>query len=169
MPPSFPMTVIDRKSYWDGGLFDNTPLGAVLDRLDSAVGVDRTVYVVNFFPNKAPIPRNFLEVTVRVQNLQFANKTSEDVKLLHRIDEVVALMEALEKLPGGNPLEGNPAYEAVKNWGYVLVPRIVSITRPDQVGELDGSDFSPEMIKKRADEGYAQTKQALHQQVHIPG
>jgi NTE family protein len=169
LPPSFPMTVIDRKSYWDGGLFDNTPLGAVLDRLDSAVGVDRTVYVVNLFPNKAPIPRNFLEVTVRVQNLQFANKTSEDVKLLHRIDEVVALMEALEKLPGGNPLEGNPAYEAVKNRGYVLVPRIVSITRPDQVGELDGSDFSPEMIKKRADEGYAQTKQALHQQVHIPG
>jgi hypothetical protein len=49
------------------------------------------------------------------------------------------------------------------------VPRIVSITRPDQVGELGGSDFSPEMIKKRAAEGYAQTKQAMHRQVHSPG
>ena len=56
MPPAFPMTVIDRKPYWDGGLFDNTPLGAVLDKLDNEADVDRTVYVVNLFPNKAPIP-----------------------------------------------------------------------------------------------------------------
>ncbi|MGZ3311746.1 MAG: patatin-like phospholipase family protein, partial [Xanthobacteraceae bacterium] len=96
LPPSFPMTVIDGKSYWDGGLFDNTPLGAVLDRLDPAAGVDRTIYVVNLFPNKAPIPRTMLEVTARTQNLQFANKTAQDVKMLCRIDEVADLMQALE-------------------------------------------------------------------------
>ena len=54
MPPAFPMTVIDRKPYWDGGLFDNTPLGAVLDKLDNKADADRTVYVANLFPN---IPR----------------------------------------------------------------------------------------------------------------
>jgi NTE family protein len=161
LPPSFPMTVIDGKAYWDGGLFDNTPLGAVLDTLDKAVGVDRTVYVVNLFPNKAPVPRSMLEVTERMQNLQFANKTFEDVKMLHRIDEVAELMQALESLPGGNPLKGNSAYEAVKKRGYVHVPRIISITRPEQVGGFDGADFSPETIRKRAEEGYAQTKKAL--------
>jgi NTE family protein len=31
LPPSFPMTVIGGNFYWHGGLFDNTPLGAVLD------------------------------------------------------------------------------------------------------------------------------------------
>jgi predicted acylesterase/phospholipase RssA len=41
LPPSFPMTPIDGHSYWDGGLFDNTPLGAVLDRLDQTAGADR--------------------------------------------------------------------------------------------------------------------------------
>lgn len=161
LPPSFPMTVIDGKSYWDGGLFDNTPLGAVLDRLDNAAGVDRTIYVVNLFPNKAPIPQSMLEVTERVQNLQFANKTLEDVKMLHRIDEIAELMEALENLPEGNPLKDNAAYQVVAKRGYVRVPRIVSITRPDQVGGFDGSDFSPETIQKRAGEGYAHTKQAL--------
>jgi NTE family protein len=85
LPPSFPMTVIDGKPYWDGGLFDNTPLGAILDRLDAATGVERTIYVVNLFPNKAPVPRTMLEVTERIQNLQFANKTFEDVKMLRRI------------------------------------------------------------------------------------
>jgi len=166
LPPSFPMTVIDGKSYWDGGLFDNTPLGAVLHRLDNRRGVERTIYVVNLFPNKAPIPRNLLEVDERVRNLQFANKTSEDVKLMRRIDEVADLMEALETLPAGNPLKGHPAYEAVAKREYMSVPRIVSITRPEQVGGFDASDFSPATIQARADEGYAQTKKALQAPTH---
>jgi NTE family protein len=166
LPPSFPMTVIEGKSYWDGGLFDNTPLGAVLDRLDGTVGVDRTVYVVNLFPNKMPIPRILLEVTERVQSLQFANKTLEDVKLMRRFDEVAELMEVLGNLPETDPLKDNPAYKAVKNRGYVRVPRIVPITRPEQVGGFDASDFSPETIQQRAAEGYAQTQQALREAMH---
>ena len=161
LPPSFPMTVIGEKSYWDGGLFDNTPLGAVLDRLDTSAGADRTIYVVNLFPNKAPVPSNMQEVTVRTQNLQFANRTSEDVKMLRRIDEVADLMAALENLPEGNPLKDNPAYQAVAKRRYVRVPRIVSITRPDQVLGFGGSDFSPETIEQRANEGYKQTDKAL--------
>jgi NTE family protein len=137
LPPSFPMTVIDDKSYWDGGLFDNTPLGAVLDRLDQTAGVGRTVYVVNLFPNKAPIPSTLLEVTQRVQNLQFANKTSEDLKLMHRFDQVAALMHALETFPGGNPLADNDAYKAVKEKGYILVPRsLLQNCRARRVGDI---------------------------------
>ena len=161
LPPSFPMTVIDRRFYWDGGLFDNTPLGAVLDRLNQDAGVDRTIYVVNLFPNKAPIPQTLAEVTERVQSLQFANKTLEDVKMLVRIDEVAALMEAIERIPGGNPLKDDPSYQSVAKRGYIRVPKIVSITRPEQVGDFDGSDFSPEGIQSRADEGYVQTKKIL--------
>jgi NTE family protein len=161
LPPSFAMTMIDGKSYWDGGLFDNTPLGAVLETLDDAPDVDRTVYVVNLFPNKAPIPRTMAEVTERTLNLQFANKTGEDLKLLNRFNEVAHLMEVLDSLPKDHPLRDHAAFKAVKQRHYVRVPRIVSITRPEQVGGFDGSDFSPETIKKRADEGYAQTGAAL--------
>jgi hypothetical protein len=73
--------------------------------------------------------------------LQFANKTSEDVKMLRRIDEVAALMDALENLPEGNPLKDDPAYQAVAKHRYVRVPRIVPITRPDQVFGLRGQRF----------------------------
>lgn len=161
LPPSFPMTAIGDKFYWDGGLFDNTPLGAVLDRLDGAMGVDRAIYVVNLFPNKAPVPRNMQEVTARTQNLQFANKTLEDVKMLRRIDEVAGLMEAFENLPEGNPLKDNSAYQAVAKRRYVRVPRIVSITRPEEVSGFGASDFSPETIERRANEGCKQTELAL--------
>ena len=104
LPPAFPMTSIGTESYWDGGLFDNTPLGAVLDHLDDAPDVERTVYVVNFFPNVAKIPTNMSEIAARMKNLQFANKSLEDVKLLSRFNQVAALMQALGTFPGGNPL-----------------------------------------------------------------
>ena len=161
LPPSFPMTKIEGRYFWDGGLFDNTPLGAVLQRLDPSPQAERVIYVVNLFPNKAPLPNNLLEVNERVRNLQFANKTADDVKMLRRIDEVVELMSAIDRLPATASLKNDPSYLAVKERNYVRVPHIVSITQPHQVGGFDASDFSPDTIEERAREGYAQTKQAL--------
>jgi predicted acylesterase/phospholipase RssA len=148
LPSAFPMTVIENRSYWDGGLFNNTPLRAVLNKFDKAAGVNRTIYVVNLFPNKAPLPRNLLEVQERMKNLQFANKTLADLQMLDQINEVAELMEAIENLPGGNPLKEDPAYEAVKKRDYVHVPRIVSITSPDPVSEFGDADFSPSAIQR---------------------
>ena len=164
LPPAFPMTLIENRSYWDGGLFDNTPLGAVIKKLDHAKGVQRTIYVVNLFPNKAPLPRNLLEVQERMKNIHFANKSSADLETLRRLSEVAELMEALESLPGGNPLKDDPTYEAVKKRDYIHVPRIVSITPPEPVSEIreyGDSDFSPDAIRMRAEQGYAQTMKAL--------
>jgi NTE family protein len=163
LPPAFPMTAIGTEHYWDGGLFDNTPLGAVLDHLNDGDGpdVDRTVYVVNLFPNTAAIPKNMPEVAARMKNLQFANKSLEDVKLLKRFNEVAALMEALESLPNGNPLKDHPAYRVVKDRGYLRVPRIVQITPPDATTQFGDADFSPEAIKERAQKGKEQTEKAL--------
>jgi NTE family protein len=161
LPPAFPMTVIGDKHYWEGGLFDNTPLGAVLDRLDDAPDVERTVYVVNLFPNKAKIPTNLSEIAARMKNLQFANRSLEDVKLLSRFNEVAALLESLESLPEGNPLKDYPAYKAVKARGYLRIPRIISITPPEATVQFGDADFSPEAINKRAKEGEEQTLKAL--------
>ena len=76
-------------------------------------------------------------------------------------NEVAKLMEVLDGLPEDHPVRNDPAFKAVKKRRYVRVPRIIAITRPEQVGGFDGGDFSPEAIKKHADEGYAQTEQAL--------
>lgn len=161
LPPSFAMTVLDGHAYWDGGLFDNTPLGAVLDTLDDGPGVERTVYVVSLFPNKAPIPGTMAEVGERLLDLQFANKTAQDLKLMRRFNEVADLMAALDALPADSPIRQEAAFKALQGRHYIRVPRIVSITRPEAVGVFDGGDFSPEAIERRAAEGYAQTDRAL--------
>jgi NTE family protein len=161
LPPAFPMAEISQKHYWDGGLFDNTPLGAVLDHLDDAPGVDRTIYVINLFPNRAAIPTNMSEIAARMKNLQFANKSLDDLKLLKRFNDVAALMEAIEALPGGNPLQDNDAYKAVEAQGYLRVPTIFQIGPPEVPDEFDDADFSREAINARARAGENQTLKAL--------
>ena len=165
LPPAFPMTLVDGRPYWDGGLFDNTPLGAVLDRLGGAPGDDRIIYVVNLFPNIAPVPRTMAQVVERVQGLQFANKTAEDLKLLRRFDQVAALVQALKGLGDDHPVFQDPAvaeaFAAVRDHNYVRTPNIVAITRPEQAEGFDGADFSPEAILARAQEGFDQADAAL--------
>lgn len=163
LPPAFPMTTIVDDSYWDGGLFDNTPLGPVLRRLDDTENVERTVYVVNLFPNKAPIPDNLPAILVRMKDLQFANKSAEDMKMLRRFNDVAALMAALEKHPGGNPLAQDPAYLAVKAKHYIHIPKVIAISAPELTDQFADADFSPDGIEQRAKHGEAMTEQALAQ------
>jgi NTE family protein len=161
LPPAFPMTEIGTQSYWDGGLFDNTPLGAVLDRLDPAEDVERTVYLVNLFPNKGPIPDSLPAVAERMKNLQFANKTSGDLRLLYRFNEVADLMQTLQSLPEDHPVKQHAAYKAVKRWSYVGIQRVVAITPPEPSPEFGDVDFSPETLDKREKQGYAEALKAL--------
>jgi predicted acylesterase/phospholipase RssA len=161
LPPAFPMTRLGDKFCWDGGLFDNTPLGAVLDRLDQTAGAERIIYVVNLFPNKGPVPENMIGVAERMKNLQFANKTFEDLKLLSRFNEVAELMEALETLPQDHPLRESEAYNRIKNRRYIHVPRIVSITPPGPSPLFGDADFSPEAIEHREKQGHAEATKAL--------
>jgi predicted acylesterase/phospholipase RssA len=165
LPPAFPMTRLrvdgEEQSFWDGGLFDNTPLGEVLKHMASPPDIDQTIYVINLFPNKAPLLENLLQVFARMKTLQFANKTVEDLKLLCRFNNVAELMRALEDLGAGNPLLANPAYLNLKEEGYITVPNIVSVTPHDPVEEFDDADFSPETIKARERKGYEETKKVL--------
>lgn len=162
LPPAFPITKLGDNSYWDGGLFDNTPLGAVIDQLDPAPDVERTIYVVNLFPNSGPIPDNMLAVAERRKNLQFANKTLEDIKLLCRFNEIAKLMAALQSLPEDHPAKQHEAYQAVKKRGYIRIPRIVTITPPEPSPEFGDADFTPEAIRKRKQQGRALALQALN-------
>ena len=155
------MTEIDGRAYWDGGLFDNTPLGPVLDAMSADPEEDRRIYVVNLFPNQAPLPQTLAEVAERMANLSFVNRTAEDLKLLRRFDEVARLMAAIEALPEGHPLKTDPAVETLRARRYSRAPQVIAIARPEAVGTYDGLDFSPETIAARADEGYAQAHAAL--------
>jgi len=161
LPPFFPMTRIDNRTYWDGGLFDNTPLGPVLDALNELPGEERCVIVVNLFPNAAPVPFNMREVGRRMLNLLFANRTRQDLKLLKRFNEVAALVWALEQsLPAGSSI-AREELDVLRRRGYIRVPHVIEITRQSSADESEAYDFSREGIEARADQGWRGADEAL--------
>src|SRR5436190_20820056 len=66
LPPWFPLTPIEDKSYWDGGLFNNTPLSPVIERLDPSRAIERRLCITNLFPNAGTMPRSMLDVMDRM-------------------------------------------------------------------------------------------------------
>ena len=52
LPPSYPAMRIGDRSFWDGGLFDNTPLSSLLKRIDPADAAVTRVIVINLFPSR---------------------------------------------------------------------------------------------------------------------
>ena len=162
LPPSFPMTTAPGPTpgghpmpYWDGGLFDNTPLSKVIDALEDHEGdQDKTMYVVNLFPSSAPLPRNMPEVITRMMTLAFSNRTEKDLERAHRTTKIIQLVEELDRLmtahPELAPLKEHPGYKAVKERERPI--KIVEITNTDVTGP---SDFSPEAIEERRLRGYA--------------
>jgi len=160
LPPNFPMTVIGDTAYWDGGLFDNTPFGAVIERMNPAPGVkdEREIIVVNLFPNRGDVPATMADVGQRILNLLFANKTRSDVKLLKRFNGVAALLELIESDDRWKDLRATEAY-ADANRGYITVPNIIEITRGKPADGHSSGDFSPatiaELVRQGADDARA--------------
>ncbi|HEX5264609.1 MAG TPA: patatin-like phospholipase family protein [Phenylobacterium sp.] len=156
LPPNFPATEIDGTAYWDGGVFDNTPLGAVIDALD---GEDPQMLVVNLFPKQTPMPTSFAEVMQTFQNLLFVNKTESDLKLLARFNQVVDLVAALKAEFPPDKLQGLPGWDRLQKYRRVKDP--IQVTRASEARPLEGADFSAAGIARRAAEGQALTETAL--------
>jgi NTE family protein len=160
LPPSFPDTVIGGRHYWDGGVFDNTPLGAVIDRLAPGDD-DRAIMVINLFPNRMPLPSNMAEVSQRFLNLLFANKTASDLKLMGRFNIVADATAALRQLPADSEARRLPAVQALLDADYQRVPKILDVTRTSPAGSMEASDFSADGIEARAAEGLAKALSVL--------
>jgi predicted acylesterase/phospholipase RssA len=159
LPPSFPMTTAPSPAgrpmpYWDGGLFDNTPLSKVIGALEDDDDPDKTMYVVNLFPSTAPLPRNMPEVINRMMTLAFSNQTEKDLRRAHQTTDIINLVEELDRLmtnhPELLPLKENRGYKAVKALRTPI--RIIEITNGDVTGP---HDFSPQAIEERRLRGYA--------------
>jgi NTE family protein len=76
LPPGFPMIEIDGKKYWDGGLFDNTPLRPMMDLLSFKELEGLPIVLIDLFPADGapePVPGNMLQLMNRMVELSFEN------------------------------------------------------------------------------------------------
>jgi predicted acylesterase/phospholipase RssA len=168
LPPSFPPTVAaappDRgggeRPYWDGGLFDNTPLSKVISALQESKDPQKTMYVVNLFPTQAPLPRNIPEVVTRMMTVAFSNKSEKDLERARQTTDIIKLVQELDRLMEQHaelrPLTRHPGYKAVKRFEAPI--RIIEITNND-VGAA--ADFSAATLQERRSAGYSSAAETV--------
>lgn len=162
LPPGFPMTEVDGRWYWDGGLFSNTPLGPAINYLESVEPGNRAIHreliVVELFPREAPIPRTLPDVVNRMVQMQYTSRIQLDEKLSRKIDKMLDLIERIdEDLPADSPVRRDAAYEELANHRRIDF-KVIEAHLDDDL--TNAGDFSRASIEARIAAGYDDAERA---------
>ncbi len=106
-PPGFPSVRLEGESYWDGGIYSNTPLEAVLDDRPRSSSV---IFSVQLWPSSGPEPESILQVMSRQRDIQYSSRAESHLdrqKQIHRLRHVIRelsqhLPEEKRDTPGGS-------------------------------------------------------------------
>ena len=89
LPPAFPAVRIDGEPYWDGGIYSNTPIEAVLDDKPRR---DSLIFAVNVWHQTGPEPESIWQVMGRQKDIQYASRADSHIarqKQIHRLRHVI--------------------------------------------------------------------------------
>jgi NTE family protein len=155
LPPAFPAVRINGEPYWDGGIYSNTPIEAVLD---DSPRRDSTIFAVNVWQQYGAEPESIWDVMGRQKEIQFASKTESHIdrqKQIHRLRHVIR--ELAQYIPK-NKLEESHVKE-LASWGCGTTMHVLRLLAPRIAGEDQSRDidFSTTGIHTRWAAGYADT------------
>jgi NTE family protein len=159
LPPAFPAVRVGDDHYWDGGIFSNTPVEAVLDDQPRR---DSLIFSVNMWQPNGAEPASLWQVLTRQKDIQYASRAKSHVarqEQIHRLRHVVRKLEthlAPDKL-------NSPAVRELLRFGCQTRMHVVCLLSP----RLDGDDhtkdidFSRAGITRRWQAGYGHARRAL--------
>ena len=159
LPPAFPAVRIDGSAYWDGGIFSNTPIEAVLDDNPRR---DSVIFAVQIWDPTGPEPASVWEVMGRMKDIQYASRARSHLarqKQIHHLRHVIR--ELARKLP--DDVRGTPEVRELASWGCGTTMHVAWLMAPKLDGEdyLKDIDFTTASIRARWQAGYADTKRML--------
>lgn len=159
LPPAFPAVRIDGEPYWDGGLYSNTPIEAVLDDRPRR---DSLIFAVNVWHQTAPEPESIWQVMGRQKDIQFASRADSHIarqKQIHRLRHVIR--QLTQQLPAGR--QGDPLVKELSSWGCGTTMHVAHLLAPRLEGEdhTKDIDFTPAGVKARREAGYADTRRMI--------
>ena len=155
LPPAFPAVRIDGEPYWDGGIYSNTPIEAVLDDRPRR---NSLIFAVNVWHQAAPEPASIWEVLGRTKDIQFASRADSHLarqKQIHRLRHVIR--ELTQQLSAAQ--RSDPAVKELSSWGCGTTMHVAHLLAPRLDGEDNTKDidFSARGVKARREAGYADT------------
>ncbi|MEJ8813049.1 patatin-like phospholipase family protein [Variovorax ureilyticus] len=155
LPPAFPAVRIDGQPYWDGGIYSNTPIEAVLDDKPRR---DSLIFAVNVWHQTAPEPESIWQVMARHKDIQFASRADSHIarqKQIHRLRHVIR--ELHKQIPASK--QADPTVKELASWGCGTTMHVAHLVAPRVDGEdhTKDIDFTPSGIRTRRQAGYADT------------
>lgn len=155
LPPAFAAVRIDGEAYWDGGLYSNTPIEAVLDDSPRRSSL---IFAVNVWQHAAPEPESINAVVARQKDIQYASRDDSHIarqQQIHRLRHVIR--ELKQQLPA--KLQDDPQVRELTAWGCGTTMHVARLLAPplDGEGSAKDIDFSAAGIAARRAAGYADT------------
>jgi NTE family protein len=159
LPPAFPAVRVDGVPYWDGGLYSNTPIEAVLDDNPRK---DSLIFSVHVWNPQGSEPSTLWEVATRQKDIQYASRARSHIsrqKQIHHLRHIIR--ELAGHVPA--PARSSAAVKELASWGCGTMMHVVKLTAPRLDGEdqLKDIDFTPSGIRARRRAGYEETRRAI--------
>jgi NTE family protein len=153
LPPAFPAVRIDREAYWDGGVYSNTPIEAVLDDNPRR---DSVIFGVNVWQPSGAEPQSIWQVMGRQKDIQYASRADSHIarqKQIHRLRHVI------RELTKNLAPEKQGQLKELSSWGCGTTMHVVRLLAPslDSEDYLKDIDFTPAGIRTRWEAGFADT------------
>ncbi len=159
LPPAFPAVRIAGEPYWDGGVYSNTPIEAVLDDKPRR---DSVIFSVNVWQPVGPEPGSIWEVMGRQKDIQYASRADSHIarqKQIHRLRHVIR--ELARNLPQDR--QDSPEMKELASWGCGTTMHVLRLLAPALASEdaLKDVDFSPAGIRGRWQCGLTDTQRMI--------
>jgi NTE family protein len=155
LPPAFPAVRIDGHPYWDGGIYSNTPIEAVLEDHPRR---DSLIFAVNVWHQTGPEPESIWQVMGRQKDIQYASRADNHIakqKQIHRLRHVIR--ELAKEIPASR--QADPHVKELTTWGCSTTMHVAHLIAPRVDGEdhTKDIDFTSSGIRARREAGYADT------------
>jgi NTE family protein len=161
LPPAFPAVRIGGASYWDGGVYSNTPIEAVLDDKPRR---DSLIFAANMWHPQGPEPETIWQVLARHKDIQYASRADSHIRRqqqIHRLRHVIRDLAAY--IPEAK--RSDPAVRELMAYGCATVMHVVPLLAPRVEGEdhTKDIDFTPVGVRTRWQAGYTDTRRMLEE------
>lgn len=159
LPPAFAAVRIDGQPYWDGGIYSNTPIEAVLDDKPRR---DSLIFAVNVWHQTGPEPESIWQVMGRQKDIQFASRADNHIarqKQIHRLRHVIR--ELHKQIPPD--MQNDPHVKELASWGCGTLMHVAHLLAPrlDTEDHTKDIDFTAAGIRARREAGYLDTRSML--------
>ena len=159
LPPAFAAVRIEGQPYWDGGIYSNTPIEAVLDDKPRR---NALIFAVNVWHQSGPEPESIWQVMGRQKDIQYASRADSHIarqKQIHRLRHVI--QQLTRQIPAAR--QADAKVRELSAWGCSTTMHVAHLVAPRLEGEdhTKDIDFGAAGVRARREAGYADAQRMI--------